>query len=278
MPTPESQYVRVARLAYALAQRTVPRYSHPKSPHTYTLPQRIACVLLSYYLNRSYRDTEQWLLAADSVRRALELEQVPDHTTRWRTFRGLSMARVRELLDQLLAALQPCEAAGAGDSTGYRFSNASAYFQTRRGQMMRDWFRGASAVGTTSQLILAACQAHGGSPSDKRFLGPLRRGAARYATAEWMFLADRGFDCTAVTSRDLIPPQRRFGHLKAPARRARADLVSQARLDGLYGQRWKCETVHSVIKRKFGDTIRSRLPRLQAREPILKAVIYNLHR
>ncbi len=34
--------------------------------------------------------------------------------------------------------------------------------------------------------------------------------------------------------------------------KATAELVIQARLDGLYGQRWKCETMHSVIKRKFG--------------------------
>jgi hypothetical protein len=51
-----------------------------------------------------------------------------------------------------------------------------------------------------------------------------------------------------------------------------------ARLDGLYGQRWKTETVNSVIKRKFGDTIRSRSTRLQLREPIIKALVYNIHR
>jgi hypothetical protein len=46
----------------------------------------------------------------------------------------------------------------------------------------------------------------------------------------------------------------------------------------LFGQRWKSETVHSVIKRLFGDVIRSRSWRLQRREPMLKALVYNLHR
>ncbi|MBI3740551.1 MAG: transposase, partial [Chloroflexi bacterium] len=49
-------------------------------------------------------------------------------------------------------------------------------------------------------------------------------------------------------------------------------------LDGVYGQRWKVETVHSVIKRKFGDTIRSRTLARQRCEPIFNAVLYNLHR
>jgi hypothetical protein len=61
-------------------------------------------------------------------------------------------------------------------------------------------------------------------------------------------------------------------------RQERAELVAQARLDGLYGQRWKVETVHSVIKRKFGERIRSRSYWLRYREPIIKGLVYNLHR
>ena len=49
-------------------------------------------------------------------------------------------------------------------------------------------------------------------------------------------------------------------------------------LTGLFGQRWKTETVHSVIKRKFGDQIRSTLKSRQNQEPIIKALVYNLHR
>ena len=109
-------------------------------------------------------------------------------------------------------------------------------------------------------------------------LEPLRTGAEAYASINhWVFVADAGFDCRAVTDRDLIPPQRRRGRVVAPARKARVDLVAQARLDGLFGQRWKTETVHSVIKRKFGGDIRSRLKVRQNREPLVKTVVYNLH-
>ncbi len=90
-------------------------------------------------------------------------------------------------------------------------------------------------------------------------------------------LADAGFDSPQLTDRDLVPPIRRGGKLVDPERKARAELVSQARLDGLFGQRWKSETVHSVIQRLFGDVIRSRSWRLQRREPMLKALVYNLH-
>lgn len=67
------------------------------------------------------------------------------------------------------------------------------------------------------------------------------------------------------------------GKLLSPERKARAELVAAARLDGIYGQRWKRETVRSVIKRKFGGTIRSRLESYHCREPAIKGLLYNIH-
>lgn len=168
-------YVRVARFAYALAQQTVPCYTHAKSPHRYTYPQRVACVPLTFYLDLSYRECEEWLLAADAVRAVLELDEVPDHSTLSRTFKRLTMPTLQSLLHQLLALLEPVGPVMAGDSTGYRPSDVSAYFQTRSGRRFRDWFKGAYAVGTQSQLIVASRQDRGGSPNDTRFLKPLRQ-------------------------------------------------------------------------------------------------------
>jgi hypothetical protein len=54
--------------------------------------------------------------------------------------------------------------------------------------------------------------------------------------------------------------------------------VAAARLGGVYGQRRKGETVHSIIKRKTGDISRSRLPRNHRLEPVLKRLVCNLHR
>jgi hypothetical protein len=66
-PKRESRYVKVARIAYILAKKELPCYSHPKSPHTYTRPPLAACVLLGFYLHRCYRDLEEWLLASEQV-------------------------------------------------------------------------------------------------------------------------------------------------------------------------------------------------------------------
>jgi hypothetical protein len=64
--------------------------------------------------------------------------------------------------------------------------------------------------------------------------------------------------------------------LVAPDRNARAALVAAARLDGLFGQRWKSEPVIAVIKRTFGHDIRSRLRSLPTPEPIIKGLVYDI--
>jgi hypothetical protein len=212
----------------------------------------------------------------------LELTEVPDHTTISRMLKRLTLLRLEALLTHVLNQLEGKEDVVAIDATGFRFTQASAYYTTRSGRKHRDWVKGVYVIGTHSQMILAWASAHH-VVHDPHFLVPLKRRIARYTKQkngkrDWILLADAGFDSPKLTDRDLAPPIRRGGKLVDPDRKARAELVSQARLDGLFGQRWKSETVHSVIKRLFGDVIRSRSWQLQRREPMLKALVYNLHR
>lgn len=177
----------------------------------------------------------------------------------------------------------------AFDTTGFSPTQASAYHQTRSGRTFRYWIKGGYSVGTCSQFSVAWRTGRGPS-NDTAYLVGLRRDACRYGCYQgqgkgrrhmWLAVADAGFDSKAVQPLDIIPPIRRGpgagGKLVDSQRKARADLVGQARLDGVYGQRWKVETVNSVIKRRFGDTIRSRKRALQSREPIIKALVYNIH-
>jgi len=271
-----SRYQRVAELAYRLTKHRLPQYLHKHSPHRFTWPQLAACVLVMFYLNLSYRDMEEWLLVSDHICQVLELAEVPDHSTLCRAFQRLRMAQLRDLQRTLLQALQVSESTIGIDSTGLRLDQASAYYQFRNGKPKRDWIKGTYAVGTTSQLIVGTYASYGRF-QDAVLLTAMRRQARPYAQRRWNLVADAGFDGRQVHVGDLIPPVRRHGTLRAPDRLARADLVAQARLDGLYGQRWKCETAHSVLKRKFGDTLRSRSARRQFREILVKGLIYNLH-
>lgn len=96
-------YLRFVRAAYEVAQQTLPRYSHPKSPHRFTFPQLAACVLLSLDLRVSYRDLEELLRTQEAVRAALELRRVPDHSTLGRAHQRLIRLGILETLQRSVA-------------------------------------------------------------------------------------------------------------------------------------------------------------------------------
>lgn len=220
---------------------------------------------------------------SEELRKALGLVEAPDHSTMNRMYHKFRASHLDRMNEELLKGMKIEEETVTMDSTGYRPTNASAYFQTRRGKTFKHWKKGAYAVGISSQMILG--MAHGlGPSSDAPHLSTLKRQAAKFGKRDeknhpiWLCLADSGFDSVSIGSRDVIPPIRRGGSLKDPIRIARAELVSQARLDGLFGYRWLNETVNSVIKRKFGDAIRSIKSASQNRESRVKGFIYNAYR
>jgi len=272
----KSHYQSVTEIGYATAKKLLPLYRHKNSPHRFTWPQLAACVLMKFYLDCSYRDMEDRLLVSDKICHSLELQEIPDHSTLCRAFHRLDIRVLRGMQRLLLQKATIQEAAIGIDSTGFRTDRASAYYSFRNGRPKKDWVKGAYAVGVSSQLILGTRSSYG-RYQDAVLLTSLRRQSKSYATRNHVVLADAGFDGRQVKFGDVIPPVRRHDTLRAPERIARAELVGQARLDGLYGKRWKCETVHSVIKRKFGDTVRSRITRLHFREVFVKGLIYNLH-
>jgi transposase len=231
---------------------------------------------MTFYLDYSYRDMEDWLLVSDRICHSLDLHEIPDHSTLCRAFHRMDVRLLRALQRLLLQKMNVKETIIGIDSTGFSTDQASAYYSFRNGRPKKDWVKGAYAVGIASQLILGTCVSYG-RYQDSVLLKSLRCQSRSYALPNSLLLADAGFDGRQIELGDIIPPVRRHGTLRAPERIARAELVAQARLDGIYGQRWKCETVYSVIKRKFGDTVRSRTTRLHFREVFVKGLIYNIH-
>lgn len=279
----ESHYVSMARVALNLASQQLPRYAHRNSPKRYTQPQLAACVLLAFHLGLSYRDMEEWLLASDKVCAVLGLQEVPDHTTLYRMYRRLRQPDLVAMNASLLTQAGVEEEAILVDSTGFAPTQASAHYRSRSGRDYLHYVKALYAVGAASQFILA-WRFDWGPGADMQWLNRLRRSAHRYGKqaanghARYFLLGDKGFDGKEARPTDLIPPRTGRQRIRREDRSVRAVRVDQARLDGLYGQRWKIETVYSVIKRKSGGTIRSRKPSHQRREVGLKGLAYNIHR
>lgn len=273
----------MAKMAHQIAKAVIKPYTHPNSPQVYTQPQLVACVLLKIYLNISYRDMEEWLAASDRLCEALELEWIPDHTTLYRAYQRLREPILRQLNYLLLRHCEVVESAVAVDATGLRTSKASQHYITRSGKKFTNWFKGFFAVGIERQFILSWCSDKGPGGLDAKHLNRLRQRAKPFAyrvknRLEWIILGDKGFDGKDALPTDLIPPRQARRRAKRRDRILRADLTDMARLDGFFGQRWKVETVNSVVKRLMGDVLPSRKYRHIHRDVGMKAIAYNLHR
>jgi hypothetical protein len=160
------------------------------------LPQLAACVLLCFYFKMSYRDFEELLLMSKELRDALELTRVPDYSTLNRMYHRFRASHLDKMNEALLSTLKQAglveEEVIAVDATGFRPTNASAYFQTRRGKPFRRWLKGVYAVGASSQMIV-----HGVGPN---VLSTLKRRASRSderCQPAWVTLADSGQDWPA---------------------------------------------------------------------------------
>ena len=277
----ESQYVVWVRLAYAMTAAMLPKYRHRNSPKTYTQPQLVAAVLLGFYVDLGYRDLEAWLLASEAICEVLGLRQVPDHTTLCRAYGALSEGQQRALNGWLLEQEAVQTSVVAIDATGFSPSHASQHYLSRCGRHMTTYRKGFYVIDVDRRYILGWREAPGPGGSDAQYLNGLRRQAFPYARRvgpryELAVLADKGFDGPQARPTDFIRPRRGQHPVRRPDRRLRADLTDMAHLDGFMGQRWSIETVMSVIKRKSGDTIRSRRLLRQRREIGIKALVYNL--
>ncbi len=78
----------LATTSFKMAQQSLPLYSHPKSPHTYTQHQLFACLALMQFFKTDLRGICQMLAEWSDLRQTLGLKRVPHYSTlcyaRWR--------------------------------------------------------------------------------------------------------------------------------------------------------------------------------------------------
>jgi len=70
-----------ARTALETGKRSVPNYSHPRSPHKYTQPQLFAVLSLRDFLSTDYRGITAILAEWSDLRAVLGLAGVPHYST-----------------------------------------------------------------------------------------------------------------------------------------------------------------------------------------------------
>jgi len=165
----------------------------------------------------------------------------------------------------------------ACDSTGFKEDVASFYYALRSGKRRKRWIKVWYLLDTRTQVLVSEFIGRG--PGGDSFgLSKLEKKSPIRSLIEVM---DRGFDGSGNMRFGLpirvIPPIRRGGGIKSLDRILAYMVYMISRWSGIYGKRWLCETMISVIKRKFGDSIRERKWKNKKNIASLMAIVYNIH-
>ena len=214
---------------------------------------------------------EELLLCSDGLREALELEQVPDHTTMSQWLHRLRV-KAYDLMLQLSGSLMPASGRLAVDATGFDRTYASKHY-VKRAKMTLQSMKTTYAVDTETLTILGVHTTVTRKHDSQIILPLVEKVMTNFPVKTCC--ADKGYDSRHVRDtlreagvRPLIK-HREFTSLdKAHNKRMKPED---------YNQRAKTETVNSSIKRKTGNTQTTKTHWRQHRETLLKTITHNIN-
>lgn len=291
----DNELLRFARLAAAVARRVAPPPSRFARP-AYAPAALFAALLLRERLRLTYRGLEDLLRLSGQLRRVFGLRVVPDHSTIWWFARrhvgpGLMDAALGETVRRARGATERA-AQVALDSTGLFLSHTSRYFEWRakRDRGQRGWLKWAFAMWVAPQILLAQ-RARPGPCGDFSDLPPLASAAATRMPFDQL-VADAGYDSEAnhrhcrrdLGADSLIPAKKRRSVRVVATTPLRREMLLRLGVPGVapdrvgYRQRWKAETVMSVVKRRCGEALTARLDETQRAQALLRGAAYNVQR
>jgi IS5 family transposase len=287
--------VPFARVALEVSREVLPAYSHRFSPQRFTQPQLLAILCLMRYEDWTFRAAEVRLAEHAELRKALELEVVPDYSTLFRFMLRIEEELIAQVLGEVVRRLEkrnppPAQQdrAVAVDATGLAPGAISTFFIRRREHRggsptpYRYWLKWLVAVDTRLRLILAQ-KAHAGPTNDCATLPALLDQVAEGPQRIGVVLADAEFD----SERNHQHIRKQLGALSIiPAKRSKVGwkltgVRAQMRSHfpaAPYRQRVQAESVFSSIKRKLSSKAPGRSLATQRKQALLLGLAYNIYK
>lgn len=289
--------VQFARVALMVSEQILPAYSHRFSPQRFRQPQLLAILCLMRYEDWTFRTVEVRLAEHAELRRALQLEVVPDYSTVYRFMLRVEERIIAQVLAEVVRRLEklrrkrgpmrPKLRTVAVDATGLSPGAISTFFVRRRehhgGKAMpwRYWLKWLLAIDVDLRVVLAQ-SAHQGPTNDCATLRPLLDEAAQENRID-LVVADAEFD----SERNHLHIRERLGAKSViPAKRGKTSW----KLHGIRAQmraafpktKYRCrvhaETVFSAIKRKLSAKAPGRSVVTQRKQALLLGLAYNIYR
>lgn len=215
------------------------------------------------------------------------VSRAPSYNSIFRVIEDEDMTPILvDLIEKSAAPLAEVESHFAADSTGFGTSNYFRYFTMRWGREVyaREWIKLHAMTGTTTNIVTAV-SIKGRDANDSPELPALVDATAKNFTMEEV-TADKAYSSKAnlahVAAKGAEPFIPFKYHAKPDAKAAvwhrMWHFYAYKREEFLthYHRRSNVEATFSAIKRKFGDSVRSKTPVAQVNEVLLKVLAHNV--
>lgn len=261
-------------------------YLHKKSNRIFTVLQHIVLLALRQYENKSYRRFAEWLEEATNIMDYLNLKRIPHFTTLQKFTARISNSILQKILLSFVTVYCYNQEHIVGiDVTGFK-SAFSQYYDNRTTSNFskrRTFIKNTISADTNRQLICRIKVRHSYCHDNIDFIPILS--SIQKALPISLVVADKGYDdeknhqfvsecllsgCIIPARFESVPVWKTHGRYRKKMKRGYNK--------HLYHQRNKIETIFSVIKRMFGEYIRSVKVNTRNRVITFRCIAYNMHR
>jgi len=283
----KNKYQRmISVMRQILKKMRVPHFLHNKSKHTFSVHQLILMLVLRQYESKSYESMVEWLSVSSEIVVMLQLKSIPHFTTLQKAAARLSDILLHVAIGRFIQIITPNKIFAGIDATGFEDRHRTPYYSYRC-NLRYSYTKCSAGSDVKSQLICAVVIQHHPVSHDVKHFPELWKKMKSITPMKIMVL-DKGYDSESIHQliRDnkttSIIPTRNFTNLISRTRGRYRKLMRRS-FDGVemqtqYHQRNKCETVFSVIKRKFGSETKSYYPSMKTKELLYRILAYNCHR
>lgn len=248
------------------------------------LGDAVYCATMKVYGTMSGRRSTTDLRACKD---AGHVEQAPSYNSLFRTVEDPALLPLlKTLVDESAKPLAAVERSFAVDGTGFSTQTYIRWYDYKYGEEKRSqrWVKAHAMVGTLTNVITAV-EVTESNVSDSPMFAPLvERTAANgfqvdEVSADKAYLShDNLAAVERVGGRAFVPFKSNSGSTGSAAWERLWHLYSLNRAAFLahYHRRSNVESTFSAVKRKFGGSVRSKLPAAQKNEVLLKCLCHNL--
>jgi IS5 family transposase len=272
MASKTNELLEFAKVIYFISKETFPEYSGKFSRKTYTLPQIMAMICLMIKFKMTYRDFISHLELMPRLQEVLELKSIPHYTTLHKAMKRIDHDKINKMFAKTSRLKEPSGKA-AIDSTFFQKGSASEHYLKRCDIHVKT--QKAGIVIDTENLMILGVTLTNRRTHDTKLATKLLKNLLKWLNL-LSLTGDKGFDSEpfrmALRNSSILPI------IKYRVFEECHNLLNQV-MDNLgYHSRSLIETVNSVLKRRYGDRLRSAKWFLQFKESKLKMAVYNVDR